>query len=131
VEEHQIPPSQPSAPSSGPVELPVNEAEDLLLTYLLSAGFPQPECQRTLPLPRPYQGTTPDFFYADDDTAGVCIYLDGLSSHLHGNPATKQRDQEMRQLLESDGYEVFSISYTRLFDQAAIPAFLKRVAKSL
>ena len=47
------------------------------------------------------------------------------------NPATKQRDQEMRQLLESEGYEVFSISYTRLFDQAAIAAFLKRVAKSL
>ena len=131
VEEHQIPPNQPAGPNSGPAELPVNEAEDLLLTYLLSAGFPQPECGRSIPLPRPYQTTWPDFFYTDDDTAGLCIYLDGLSAHIHGNPATKQRDQEMRQLLEADGYEVFPITYTKLFDQGAVAAFLKRVAKSL
>jgi hypothetical protein len=131
VEEHQIPPNQPSGPSSGPAELPVNEAEDLLLTYLVSAGLPQPECQRHIPLPRPYQGTTPDFFYADDDIAGICIYLDGLSAHLHGNAATKQRDQELRQILTSQEYEVFAISYTKLFDQASVTAFLKRVAKAL
>ena len=131
VEEHQIPPNQPAVPSSGLAELPVNEAEDLLQTYLVAAGLPQPECQRHIPLPRPYQGTTPDFFFPDDDTAGICIYLDGLSAHLHGNPATMQRDYEMRQLLVSEGYEVFSISYTKLFDQASVAAFLKRVAKSL
>jgi hypothetical protein len=131
VEEHQIPANQPASPASNQLELPVNEAEDLLLTYLLSAGFPEPQCQHRVPLPRPFQGTTPDFFYADPNTRGVCIYLDGLSSHLHGNPATKQRDQDIRQLLESEGYEVFSISFTKLFDQAFVALFLKRVAKSL
>jgi hypothetical protein len=75
--------------------------------------------------------TTPDFFYADDQTTGICIYLDGLSAHIHGNPATKQRDTEIRNQLEAEGYEVFSITYTKLFDVDAVRIFLTKLAKSL
>ena len=25
----------------------------------------------------------------------MCIYLDGLSGHIHGNPATAEKDREM------------------------------------
>jgi hypothetical protein len=46
-EEHQIPGQQPETSPSTANELPVNEAEDLLLDYLLSAGLPQSECQRS------------------------------------------------------------------------------------
>ena len=131
AEENPIPPNQPAPASSGPKELPVNEAEDLLLFYLLAAGLAQPECQKHIPRARPYLSTTPDFFYADDQTTGICIYLDGLSAHIHGNPATKQRDTEIRNQLEGEGYEVFSITYTKLFDQDALRLFLTRVARSL
>jgi ATP-dependent helicase YprA (DUF1998 family) len=131
VEENPIPPNQLAPASSGPKELPVNEAEDLLLFYMLAAGLTQPECQKHIPRPRPYMSTTPDFFYADDHTTGICIYLDGLSAHIHGNPTTKQRDTEIRSQLEAEGYEVFSITYTKLFDVDAVRMFLTRVAKSL
>ena len=33
--------------------------------------------------------------------------------------------------MEVQGYEVYSIGYTKLFDQVSVAAFLKRVAKSL
>ena len=131
AEENPIPPNQPAPAASGPKELPVNEAEDLLLLYLLAAGLAQPECQKHIPRPRPYLSTTPDFFYADDQTKGICVYLDGLGAHIHGNPATKQRDTEIRNQLEGEGYEVFSITYTKLFDVDALRMFLTKVAKSL
>jgi hypothetical protein len=131
VEENPIPPNQPAPASAGPKELPVNEAEDLLLYYMLAAGLAQPDCQKHIPRPRPYLSTTPDFFYADNQTTGICIYLDGLSAHIHGNPATKQRDTEIRNQLEAEGYEVFSITYTKLFDVDAVRMFLTKVAKSL
>ncbi len=131
VEENPIPPNQPAPASAGPKELPVNEAEDLLLFCMLAAGLTQPECQKHIPRPRPYMSTTPDFFYPDDQTTGICIYLDGLSAHIHGNPATKQRDTEIRNQLEAEGYEVFSITYTKLFDVDAVRMFLTKVAKSL
>jgi hypothetical protein len=131
AEENPIPPNQPAPACSGPKELPVNEAEDLLLFYMLAAGLPQPECQKHIPRARPYLSTTPDFYYADAQTAGICVYLDGLSVHLHGNPATKQRDTELRNQLEAEGYEVFTITYTKLFDVDAVRMFLTKVAKSL
>jgi hypothetical protein len=130
-EEHQIPGQQPETSPSTANELPVNEAEDLLLDYLLSAGLPKPECQRSIPLPRPFQSTTPDFYYADDQAAGICIYLDGLSSHIHGKIATQQRDRDIRLMLDSLGFEVFSVPYTHLFDREAIRRFLVKIARAL
>jgi hypothetical protein len=131
LDENPIPPNRPSPASSSPKELPVNEAEDLLHYYLLAAGLPKAESQHSIPFPRPYLSTTPDFYYPDDQTKGLCIYLDGLSAHIHGNPATKQRDTEIRDQLETAGYEVFSIAYTKLFDTDAVRLFLTKVAKSL
>ena len=46
--------------------------------------------------------TTPDVIYRDEDhepDEGVCVYLDGLSAHLHGNPETAEQDREIRDWL--------------------------------
>jgi hypothetical protein len=68
--------------------------------------------------------TTPDIYYegdADDpEDKGVCIYLDGLSGHIHGNSATIELDNEIRSWLKNNGFQVISISYVELSDKNAI-----------
>jgi hypothetical protein len=45
-----------------------------------------------------------------DEDEGICIYLDGLSGHLHGNPETAERDREIRSWLRNNGYEVIEVA---------------------
>ena len=75
--------------------------------------------------------TTPDVVYhAEDHDAdeGVCIYLDGLSEHLHGNPETAARDRDIRTWLRNHGREVLEISVHDLDDENAMVRHFRRLA---
>ena len=78
--------------------------------------------------------TTPDVIYraADHDPdEGVCIYLDGLSEHLHGNPETAERDRAIRTWLRNRGYEVIEIAANELSDEDAMVRHFRRLASYL
>jgi len=89
---HDIPAKVGDRPDDG--SGPVNDAEQKLLGLLLAAGFAQPQSQYEIQVEAPYRRTLPDFFYEgeDEEDPGVCIYLDGLSAHIHGNPETRAKD---------------------------------------
>jgi hypothetical protein len=74
-----------------------------LRALLDRAEFPPSIGQRTVELGLPLGSTTPDFFYDDpaEQAEGICIYLDGMSGHIHCNPATQHRDREIREELRS------------------------------
>ena len=127
---HGIPPKQPSQePAEG--SHPVNEAERQLRHLLLAAGFEEGIRGEQLRLDRAIGTTTPDVIYrADhhDEDEGVCIYLDGLSGHLHGNPKTAERDREMRNWLRNNGYEVIEIAESDLYDEGAMVRHFRKLA---
>ncbi|MES2438547.1 MAG: DEAD/DEAH box helicase [Verrucomicrobiota bacterium] len=127
-----IPPLMPAMKGAG-AEMPVNEAEAKLLAAILKAGLSEPTCQKVISLPKPFTSTTPDFFYEDpkEVTDGICIYLDGLSKHLHGNPATKQQDDAIRTILRDKNYAVLSIPASHLNDPVSLGAFLYNLARKL
>ncbi len=141
AESHAIPasigPSQPPAS----IAQPVNDAESKLKHLLESAGFTSGQFQKQIrfrhkiDLGHQIGSTTPDVFFSGDDEdpddLGVCIYLDGLSGHLHGNSATAEVDTEIRSWLRSNGYQVISITYVDLSDQNAMKAAFRRLAKYL
>lgn len=114
-------------------ELPVNEAESRLLDIIKKAGLPEPTCQHSIPLPKPFTSTTPDFFYEDpkEVTDGICIYLDGLSKHIHGNAATKQNDIAIRSILRSQNFAVLEIPASHLNDPDSLADFLYQLARKL
>ena len=66
-----------------------------------------------------------------DSDEGVCIYLDGLSEHLHGNPETAERDREIRTWLRNRGYEVIEIAANELDDEDAMVRHFRRLASYL
>jgi hypothetical protein len=111
----------------------VNNAESTLRALLERAGFPAPIGQRPIDLGRPLGSTTPDFFY--DDPAGraegICIYLDGMSDHIHGNAATQHRDREIREELRNRAYEVFEIPFGQLADREAMRRHFYRLGRIL
>jgi ATP-dependent helicase YprA (DUF1998 family)/phage repressor protein C with HTH and peptisase S24 domain len=127
---HVIPPKHPSqAPTEG--THPVNEAERRLRHLLLAAGFEEGIRGEQLRLDRAIGTTTPDVIYRSADHAddeGVCIYLDGLSRHLHGNPETAERDRRIRDWLRNNGYEVIEIAVSDLYDEGAMTRHFRRLA---
>jgi SOS-response transcriptional repressor LexA len=130
IVDHAIPPKRPEKPSDGDAQ-PVNEAERRLRYLLLGAGFAEGTRGQQIKLGGGLGTTTPDVIYrADhhDEDEGVCIYLDGLSQHLHGNPATAERDGVIRSWLRNSGYEVIEIAVTDLHDQGAMTSQFKRLA---
>lgn len=127
---HEIPAKQPSkAPAEG--THPVNEMERRLRHLLLAAGFEEGIRGRQIRLDRAIGTTTPDVIYcaphhgADE---GVCLYLDGLSGHLHGNAATAEQDQRIRSWLRNNGYEVIEIVVSDLEDEGAMTRHFRRLA---
>lgn len=127
---HEIPAKQPSK-EPGEGTHPVNEAERRLRHLLLAAGFEEGIRGRQIRLDRAIGTTTPDVVYraphhAEDE--GVCIYLDGLSGHLHGNPATAEQDQRVRTWLRNNGYEVIEIAASDLHDEAAMIRHFRKLA---
>ncbi len=127
---HDIPAKQPSQePREG--THPVNEAERRLRHLLLAAGFEEGVRGLQVRLDRAIGTTTPDVIYrgghhAEDE--GVCIYLDGLSAHLHGNAATAEQDGRIRTWLRNNGYEVIEIAASDLADEAAMARHFRRLA---
>ena len=122
---HDLPARLPqSAPKEG--HMPVNVAEARLRSMLLKAGFPEPEWQKSIHLGRPLGSTTPDAYYEEDDR--ICIYLDGLSQHLHGNPETAKRDREIRTELSNKDYLVLEIAASDLDDRDAMARHFYRLA---
>ncbi len=129
-EQHAVPPRMPVT-EPPPHERPVDEAESRLRDILQRADFPAPEGQKTLSLGHPLGSTTPDFFYADPDVpdGGICVYLDGMSGHLHGRPETRATDRRIREELRSRHFEVFEIAYGDLFDREVMRRVLSRLAR--
>ncbi len=128
---HDIPAKLPQTSPTQSHELPVNLKEDQLREMLTRAGFPDPICQHPIDLGKPLGMTTPDFFYEDDRFEGICIYLDGMSRHIHGNPETQQRDQAIREELRNQGYEVLKITATDLDDVEAVRKLFRRLGQIL
>jgi hypothetical protein len=98
---------------------------------LLRAGFEEGTRGEQLRLDRAIGTTTPDVIYRTVDHAvdeGVCIYLDGLSNHLHGNPKTADSDRRIRDWLRNNGYEVIEIAASDLYDEGAMTRHFRRLA---
>jgi SOS-response transcriptional repressor LexA len=127
---HDIPPKQPShEPSEG--SYPVNEAERRLQALLLAAGFDRGERGTQVRLDPAIGTTTPDVIYRaphHDADEGIAIYLDGLSAHIHGNPATAAKDREIRDWLRNHGWEVIEIAVNQLSDVGAMEQHFRRLA---
>ena len=133
VIEHDIPPLQPDQPAD-PDAVPVNDAETKLRHRLIAAGFGEGVRGEQIQLGNPLGTTTPDVIYrADEDgqDEGACIYLDGLSQHLHGNPETAERDREIRTWLRNTGFEVIEIPANELDDVDAMVRHFQRLAAYL
>ncbi|HNX49044.1 MAG TPA: DUF1998 domain-containing protein, partial [Thermoanaerobaculaceae bacterium] len=127
---HGIPAKHPSQePADG--SHPVNEAERRLRHLLLAAGFEEGIRGQQLHLDRAIGTTTPDVIYraaGHGDDEGVCIYLDGLSRHIHGNPATAEQDQRIRSWLRNHGWEVIEIAANDLADEDAMVRHFRKLA---
>jgi ATP-dependent helicase YprA (DUF1998 family)/SOS-response transcriptional repressor LexA len=129
---HEVPPKHPAAAPAGR-KVPVGDAEPQLRALLNRAGFPEAEWQREIVLGPPLGSTRPDCFFPGDDERdpGVCIYLDGLSEHIHGNPATVARDRGIREELRARHYEVFEVAATELWDREAMARHFFRLGRVL
>ena len=130
---HGIPPLQPTEEPRGN-GLPVNDAETRLRHLLRAAGFGEGVRGEQIHLNRVLGTTTPDVIYRSEDhdpDEGVCIYLDGLSGQLHGNPETAERDREIRDWLRNGDYEVIEIAANELHDQGAMTRHFRKLAQYL
>jgi len=127
---HDILPKLPKEPDT---EMPVNDAAKALVTMLERAGFHSFKNEFPIPLGRPFGTTTPDIFFEDPSGAreGICIYLDGMSKHIHGNPRTQRRDREIRDELRGRAYEVIEIPYGHLSDLDAMRRHFYRLGRLL
>ena len=131
--DHAIPPLQPTETPADDAR-PVNEAETKLRQLLLAAGFSEGIRGEQIRLDRTLGTTTPDVIYRSEDhdpDEGVCIYLDGLSSHLHGNAGTAEQDRVIRAWLRNSGYEVIEIAANELDDEDAMVRHFRRLASYL
>ena len=129
---HDVPARLPAiAPTAE--KMPVNAAENRLRDLLLGAGFPEAEWQKQIILGRPLGSTTPDCFFPgeDEDDPGVCVYLDGLSTHIHGNPTTAAIDRQIREELRARRYEVFEIVASDLWDREKMRHHFFRLGRIL
>jgi len=127
---HAIPARQP-VKESAEAPQPVNEAERRLKYLLLAAGFEEGIRGHTIRLDRAIGTTTPDVFYRaphHEDNEGVCIYLDGLSAELHGNPERAEKDRRIRDWLRNNGYEVIEIAANELDDPDAMTRHFRKLA---
>jgi hypothetical protein len=114
-----------------PHEMPVNRAEALLRNLLTRAGLPDAEWHKQIDLGRPLNSTWPDCFWPVEDEPGLCLYMDGLSAHIHGNPATREQDLAIRQALRSLDYEVIEVAATQLHDRDAMVRHFHKIARIL
>ena len=131
--QHDIPPKQPTSSPSGDA-VPVNQAERKLRHLLLNAGFGEGVRNEQIRLGGALGTTTPDVIYRDPDDdfcKGVCIYLDGMSKAIHGNPTTAKKDCEIRAWLRNSDYEVIEIPANEVDDEDAMARHFRRLANYL
>jgi hypothetical protein len=130
-ETHAIPEKQPT--TAGTTGDDQTYIEGRFKQMLLAAGLTAPECQKTIHLGEGYGLTIPDFFYEGDpeeeDEPGTCIYLDGMSKHIHGNPEQKEKDTYLRNRLRELDYNVVAVPSTLLDDKPAMVKDIARIAK--
>ena len=132
--EHDIPARQLDVGSATDAAMPVNDAETKLRHLLRRADFGEGVRGEQIRLDRAMGTTTPDVIYRSqnhDPDEGVCIYLDGLSQHLHGNPDTAERDVQIRGWLRNRGYDVIEIAVHDLGDSDAMARHFRRLARYL
>jgi hypothetical protein len=127
---NDIPQRLPSQPAS---DMTVNDAEERLRIMLERAGLQGYQPQQQIDLGLPLGSTTPDFFYppATEHYEGICVYLDGMSRELHGNPERQKRDRRIREELRNRGYEVVEITHAQLFDRDAMAQHFFRIGRLL
>ncbi len=140
-EEHAIPAMQPTPHAGDPNAQPVNDGETKLKYLLAAAGFTSGDFQNQIRFKQPIMldhligSTTPDVHFtgdADDpDDKGLCIYLDGMSASLHGDPAIAARDREIRSWLRNNGYQVIEMTRLELDDRSAMIRHFKKLARHL
>jgi hypothetical protein len=109
----------PQLPAQTAEQFGSNDAEETLRGMLERSGLPGYQTGKRIPLGPPLNDTLPDFFYEDPEgfEPGLCIYLDGMSDRLHGNPETAARDRRIREQLRSLGYQVIEMPYGHLTDR--------------
>jgi len=98
---------------------------------LLAAGFEEGIRGEQIRLDRAIGTTTPDVIYQaghHGKDEGICIYLDGLSGHIHGNPERAEQDQRIRSWLRNNGYEVIEIAVSDLDDEGAMSRHFRKLA---
>ena len=66
-----------------------------------------------------------------EDLPGLCIYVDGLSGSLHGDPQTAARDRHLREALRSRGYQVIEIPASHLEDRDLMQRHVASAARWL
>ena len=127
---HEIPSVLPSTEKG---QLPTDQAEDRLSAMLQRAGFSNAISQYPIDLGKPLGTTFPDFFFKDptERLDGICLYLDGMSKTIHGDPVNARRDREVREELRHRGYEVFEIPTGNLDDPAAMTRHFYRLGRIL
>jgi hypothetical protein len=59
------------------------------------------------------------------------MYLDGMSKHLHGDPATQQRDRQICAALRNQDYQVFEIPCGDLDNRQAMAQHFYRLGRVL
>ena len=120
-------------PVPSTAHLTVTQGAQRLRNMLVRAGLTGFREEEAIQLGPPLGQTTPDFLFDDptDRVDGVCIYLDGLSDHLHGNPATQLRDRTLRTELRNRMYEVIEIAQSDLTDRAKMATVLARLGRVL
>ena len=129
IEKHPIPEHLPNVSGPGPQ----THIEVRFRRFLIEAGLPAPICQKRIDLSAGFGGTIPDFFYKgeDEDDPGICIYLDGMAGHIHGNDEQAAKDNAIRAKLRSMHYEVVAVRSFELDDKNAVVRAIARIAKYL
>jgi hypothetical protein len=110
-----------------------HQQEDRLNNLLDRAGLPPNSLQNKIELTAIATYTVPDAYFDCENEAfeGICVYLDGLSKGIHGNPAVAARDQLLRSTLEELSYKVVVIPKSDLEDRGAMINHFAVIARSI
>ncbi|MEG0557606.1 MAG: DUF1998 domain-containing protein, partial [Comamonas sp.] len=129
VPSHEIP---AVLPDDSLQKKPGNPPEQQLVAMLKAAGLTNFETESPIELSSGVV-TRPDIYFHEpnDQFDGVCVYLDGMSEHLHGNTQTATQDRQIRDELLNTDYEVVSIQYQDLYDKIAMRTHMRRIAKAV
>lgn len=96
-------------------------------------GFPAFEAQKAIKLMGQIPSTTPDFYYEEPSTnKKLAIYIDGLSSRIHGNRNRQEIDKFITQALENFyQMKVIRIPASAKNDPRLLDYFLQEIANYL